>query len=126
MSRLIPIFCAAAMVGGAAVAQTAEAEDTARTVEVELREGNRLVATPTVRVELGRPAAVSVGDYSLRFRMDRADGEGPYVIRSSLYRSDGGWARVTAPTLTVLQGERARARFAGGDGAQLSLAVTVR
>ena len=96
-----------------------------RTLEVELHEDGQLVATPSVRVTLGRPAAVTMGGYSLRFRLEQASG-GDYVIRSSLYRSEGGWTRLAAPTLTVAEGEQARARFAAADGSDLSLAVLVR
>ena len=92
---------------------------------VELHEDGQLVATPRVRVTLGRPAAVTMGGDSLRFRMEQASG-GDYVIRSSLYRSEGGWTRLAAPTLTVAEGEQARARFAAADGSDLSLAVLVR
>jgi hypothetical protein len=78
-----------------------------------------------VRVQLGRPAAVSAGDYSLRLRMDRADGAGPYVIRSQLYRSAGGWTLVASPAVTVSEGEPARLRFSDADGRAMSLAVVI-
>jgi len=125
MRLCAPLLGAAALLAAAATARAAP-EDSARTVEVELHEDGQLVATPSVRVQIGRPAAVTMGGYSLRFRMDQAVAEGPYVIRSSLYRSEGGWTRVAAPTLTVEQGEQARARFAGNDGSDMSLAVLVR
>ena len=125
MTRLVPLVCAAVIAAGAAIAPPAAAEETARTVEVELHEDGQLVATPSVRVEIGRPAAVTMGGYSLRFRMERS-GERGYVIRSSLYRSEGGWTRRAAPTLTVEQGEQARASFAASDGSDMSLAVLVR
>ena len=109
---------------GSAAAQTPPVEAPTRIIAFELREGDTLVAAPTVRVELGRPTALAVGGYSLRLRMERtAPG---YVIRSSLYRADGGWRLVASPTLTVAEGRQAHTRFAAGDGSELSLAASVR
>ena len=120
----------AAAAGRPATAQIAQVADDARTVEVELREGDRVVAAPTLRVQVGRPAAVAVGPYSLRLRMDRGsapDGSpAPYLIRSSLYRAEGGWALVAQPAGTVLEGELTRLSITGPDGRNLSLAVLVR
>lgn len=96
------------------------------TLQFELREGDTVVAAPAVRMEIGRPAAVSVGDYSLRLRMSRGADGAPYVIRSSLYRAAGGWALIASPTLTVAEGGEAEASFAAGDGSRLTLAVSVR
>ena len=131
MRRIASLFCLAALASaGAAAAQPAPPEDSARTVEFELREGDQLIAAPTVRVQIGRPAAISVGGYSMRLRMDRAaspdGGPAPYVIRSSLYRSDTGWTLVATPAVTVTQGEPVRHHFVGSDGSDLSLAVLVR
>ena len=110
-----------------ALAVSAEAPDAeTRTLQLELRDGDTVVAVPAVRVELGRPAAVSVGDYSLRLRMMRAGDGAPYVIRSSLYRAQGGWALVASPVLSVAEGGRAQASFSAGDGTELTLAVSVR
>ena len=120
---------ALAAAGGAGLAQTTEAPDTSRTVQLELREGGQIVAAPTLRMQIGRSTAVASGNYSFRVRMERAaapDGaNAPYVVRSSLYRSDSG-ALVGTPAVTVLQGEQGRLRFAGSDGRDLSLAVLVR
>ncbi len=124
-------LCGAALLGAGAplLAQTAEVQDTSRTVELELSEGGQVVAAPTLQMRVGRPTAVAVGNYSFRVRMERATApEGspaPYVIRSSLYRSDSG-SLVASPAVTVMQGEPGRLRFAGSDGRQLSLAVLVR
>ena len=124
-------LCGAAILSAGAplLAQTAEVQDTARTVELELSEGGQVVAAPTLQMRVGRPTAVAVGNYSFRVRMERATAAGgapaPYVIRSSLYRSDSG-SLVASPAVTVMQGEPARLRFAGSDGSQLSLAVLVR
>ena len=131
MRALAPLCCAAMMIAsGAAPAQTAEVQDTARTIEFEISEGGQVVASPTLRIQIGRPAAVSVGAYSLRLRMDRAaapDGApAPYLIRSSLYRSGGNGTLLASPSVTVAQGEQARLRFSGSDGSDLSLAVLVR
>ena len=130
MTRLFSLVCASELLAGTAGAQVAEVADNARTVEVELSEGGEVVASPTLRVQIGRLAAVSVGNYSLRLRMDQGsapDGTpAPYLIRSSLYRSEGGWTLVGSPTATVVQGEQARMRIAGQNGRDLSLAVLVR
>ena len=131
MRLVVSLFSVAALASAGAVsAQPVAAPDTARTVELELREGDQLIASPTVRVQIGRPAAISVGGYSMRFRMDRAAATGagpaPYVIRSSLYRSDTGWTLVASPAVTVNEGEPVRHHFVGRDGSDLSLAVLVR
>ena len=114
----------------AAAAQTSAPPDDARTVEIELREDGEVVAAPSLRMQVGRTTAVAVGAYSLRLRMDRgtaADGgPAPYLIRSSLYRSEGGWTLVASPSVTVVQGETTRLRIAGEGGRDLSLAVLVR
>ena len=129
MTRLATILCVSACFAAtAAAAQTAEVQDNARTVEFELREGGEVVAAPTLRMQIGRSAAVAVGPYSLRLRMDRAnaaDGS-PYLIRSSLDRSDIGWCLVGSPALTATLGEPTRVRLAGPNGSDLSLAVLVR
>ena len=124
-------LCGAAVLlaGPPALAQTVDVQDTSRTVELERSEGGQGVAAPTLRMRVGRPTAVAVGNYSFRVRMERAttaDGTpAPYVIRSSLYRSDSG-SLVASPAVTVMEGQPASLRFAGSDGSQLSLAVLVR
>ena len=130
MRALALLGAAAAMLaGGGAIAQTAAEPEAARTVMLELSEGGQVVAAPTLQMRIGRPTAVAVGNYSFRVRMERAttsDGTpAPYVIRSSLYRSDSG-SLVATPAVTVLQGEQGRLRFAGSDGRDRSLAVLVR
>jgi len=124
----------AALAGaGMAVAQSDSPEAPVRTVDLELRENGRLIGAPTLTVQIGRPTAVAVGGlYSMRLRLDveaDTDGDGiaPLVVRSSLFRpGDANWARVTAPTMTVIEGMPARIRMAGADGSNLSLAVLVR
>ena len=129
--RLLAILgLMAASAGAAATAQTAAPLDEARTVDFELSEDGEVVAAPSLRMQPGRTAAVSVGAYSLRLRMDRgpaAEGApAPYLIRSSIYRSEGGSTLVASPSVTVVQGETTRLRIAGNDGRDLSLAVLVR
>ena len=129
MKRIASALCLALLAGGAAAAQEVAPTD-ARELQIELRESGRLVAAPTVRVQVGRPAAVSVGSYAFRLRMDRAGpaqaGPAPYLIRSSLYRSGSDWALVASPAMTVIEGESTQMRFSGSDGRELSLAVLVR
>ena len=131
MTRFATFLLAAALLGGSgAAAQIAQVDDNARTIEVELREGGEVVAAPTLRVQIGRSAAVAVGNDSLRLRMDRGTavegGPTPFLIRSSLYRAEGGWALVASPAATVVEGEQTRLHIAGRDGRDLSLAVLVR
>lgn len=127
-----PVWLCATMAisaGGAALAQTAEVAEASRTVVLELSEGGEVVAAPTLQMRIGRSTAVAAGEYSFRVRMERAaapDGApAPYVIRSSLYRSDSG-TLVASPAVTVIRGQPAELRFAGQDGRSLSLAVLVR
>jgi hypothetical protein len=130
MKALALLLSTLAAAPAAAVAQSAAPAEAPATMEIELREGDQLVGAPTLRLQVDRPTAVSVGSYSLRIRVARApaaaDGAAPYVIRSSLYRSDSGWALVASPVLTVAQGGQARLDFAGNDGSALSMAVTLR
>ena len=113
---------------GAAQGQAAQPpEGESQTVDYELREGDRVVAMQTLRLELGRTASLSVGgSYSVRLRLDRAvGGTGPsaFLVRSSLSRADdAGVARLATPDMTVTQGLPARAQLASN----LSVGVTVR
>ena len=124
------LFAAILVAGSGAAAQIAQVEDNSRTIEVELSEGGEIVAAPTLRVQIGRPAAVAVGNYSLRLRMDRGTavegGPTPFLIRSSLYRAEGGWALVASPAVTVVAGEQTRLSIGGRPGPDLSLALLVR
>jgi len=128
-SRTWLLAAAAVAASGTAPAQSVDGAETSRTVVLELSEGGEVVAAPTLQMRIGRSTAVAAGDYSFRVRMERpvvADGgPAPYVIRSSLYRSDSG-ALVASPAVTVIQGQQAELRFAGQDGRALSLAVLVR
>ena len=122
-------LCGAVLLAtGPAVAQVAPPEESGHMLEFELTEGRQVVATPSVRVQVGRPAAIAAGGYSMRLRMDRAAAPGAggaYVIRSQLYRSEG-WTLVATPAVTVNEGEQARLRFTGSDGSDMTLAVLVR
>lgn len=130
MKRLAFLFSTLAALPAAAIGQAAAPAEASATMEIELREGDQLVGAPTLRLQVDRPTAVSVGSYSLRIRVARApaaaDGATPYVIRSSVYRSDSGWTLVASPVLTVAEGGQARLDFAGTDGSELSMAVTLR
>jgi hypothetical protein len=128
MRRLHSLCLAAALCAGTGLSAQ-PAPEAARTFDFELREDGRLVAAPSVTVQIGRPAAISAGAYALRMRVTRgtaAEGPAPYLIRSSLYRSDGGGTLVASPALTVIPGQPAQIAFATRDGSDLSLAVVVR
>ena len=128
MRRLHSLLLAASLCAGTGLSAQPAAE-TARTFDFELREGGRLVAAPSVTVQIGRPAAISAGAYSLRLRITRgaaAEGAAPYLVRSNLYRSDGGGALVASPALTVRPGQPAQLDFLTRDGSDLSLAVAMR
>ena len=104
---------------------TAEAGAETRTLAFELREGEQVVATPSLTVELGRPASVAMRGFGLSFVVDRA-GE-HYFLSSGLYRmSARGWTLVAHPSLTVDEGAPARVSFTAGDGSALSMAVEIR
>ena len=129
--RLISLALAAVL-PSAALAQTGDVPaEASRTLEYALHEDGRLVGAPTIRLEVGRTAALSVsGAYSLRVRIDRAEGAGgapAYLVRSSLYRpAEPRWALVAQPSLTVREGEPAALDFATLDGNRLSIGVTIR
>jgi hypothetical protein len=130
MGRIIAFACFAATACGAAVAQPpAGPAEQPRTVQLELRQGGRLLGTPSVTLVPGRSAALSVGGvYALRLRLDRAANaaSAAYLVRSTLYRADGGGAPVATPAVTLAQGEQARLRIAAGDGAPILFAVLVQ
>ena len=122
------IILGLALTTAAAPSAPAPAPETAsetRTVAFELREGDRLVAAPSLTVQLGRPAALSIPGYGLSLVVDRA-GE-HYFLSSGLYRSAGnGWTLLGQPSLTVSQGAPARLSFTAADGSTLSMAVEIR
>lgn len=126
----LAFLAVAALAGSAAIALPAPADEGFRTLEVEIRDGERLVASHVVQVRLGRSSAVAAGDYALRLRMERAPGGdaagAPFMLRSNLYSSQSGWALVATPAMAVSQGEEVRQRIDARDGSDLSMAVLLR
>ena len=121
-------LAALALLLAAAPAAGQDALDAPRTVALELREGGELIGAPTLTMRPGRPAAVSVaGGYSLRLRLERT-AQGPYLLRSSLYRpgADNSWALIASPAMTVAEGEQALLTIDRPSGPALTFAVTVR
>jgi hypothetical protein len=115
----------AAAAASSAPAPAPETASETRIIAVELREGERLVATPSLAVQLGRPASLSIQDFGLSLVVDRA-GDG-YFLSSGLYWSSGnGWTLLGQPSLTVTQGAPARLSFTGADGRNLTMAVEIR
>jgi len=98
----------------------------ARNVAVEVRENGRVVATSNVRLQLGRPAAISMnGPYTLRLRVDAAQGAG-YTVRPNLHAGGpGSWTALRAPALTVAQGGQGTALIERASGPPLEIAVSV-
>ena len=129
MRRIVTLAFLATLASGAALAQPpAASPDQPRTVQPELRQGGRLLGTPSITLAPGRSAAVSVGGvYSLRLRLDRAadTASAAYLVRSTLYRSDGSGGPVASPAVTLAEGEQARLRIAAGDGGPLLFAVLI-
>ncbi|WP_114954058.1 hypothetical protein [Sphingosinicella terrae] len=128
-SFVLPICLIVAFADMAAAVQPALVPDPGRTVSLELREDDQLVAAERLTVRAGRPAALSAGAFALRLRMDPiAPGtgqSGAYMVRSTLYRAGSG-ALLGSPALRVETGEPAHLRFRGSDGSDLELAVTVQ
>jgi hypothetical protein len=115
----------AAAAASSAPAPAPETASETRTVAFELREGDRVVATPSLTVQLGRPASLSIQHFGLSLVVDRA-GDG-YFLSSGLYRSSGnGWTLLGHPSLTVTQGAPARLSFTAADGSALTMAVEIR
>jgi hypothetical protein len=98
----------------------------ARNVAVEVREDGRVVATSTVRLQLGRPAAISMnGPYSMRLRVDAAEGAG-YTVRPNLQANGPqGWTPLRAQALTVAPGQRGTTLVERPSGSPLELAVSL-
>jgi len=115
----------ATAVASSAPAPAPETASEMRTVAFELREGERLVAAPSLTVQLGRPASLSIQGFGLSLIVDRAGDD--YFFSSGLYRSSGnGWTLLGHPSLTVAQGAPARLSFTGADGRTLTMAVEIR
>lgn len=113
------------LVQGAAAAQGVTAP-AARNVAVEVREDGRVVATSNARLQLGRPAMISmIGPYSMRLRVDAAEGAG-YTVRPSLHAGGPeGWRPLRAPALTIVPGQPGVARVARGSGPPLEISVSI-
>jgi len=127
----IGTFIAVALLGASAVAAQAPAADGdgPRTIELEVRQGGRLLGAPSVTLAPGRSAAVSVGGlYSLRLRLERETGTimPTYRVRSTLYRADGEGDLIASPAVTLAEGEQARLRLDSHGGAPILFAVLVR
>lgn len=129
MRSIAAFACLAALTGGSALAQPGPGA-TVRTVQLELRQGGHLLGSPSVTLQPGRSAAVSVGLYSLRLRLERAAGsaagDDSWLVRSTVYRADGSGDPLASPAVTLADGEQARLRIASGDGTPILYAVTVR
>lgn len=113
------------LMAGAATAQGVNAA-AARNVAVEVRENGRIVAASNVRLQLGRPAAISMnGPFSMRLRVDAVEGAG-YTVRPNLHASGpGGWTPLRAPPLTLAQGQQGSARVERASGPPLDIYVSV-
>lgn len=96
-----------------------------RNVVVEVREEGRLVATSSVRLQLGRPAAIAMnGPFAMRLRIDAQDAG--YTVRPHLTASGpGGWTALRSPSLTVAQGQQGRVTVERPGGPPLEIAVSV-
>lgn len=81
-----------------------------RTVAFELREGDRVIGKPTLKVRLGSPASMTVagtGGYKLDVTVEQNSSNARYFVRSSLYQTTGdGWTLVASPSLTVAEGQQ--------------------
>jgi hypothetical protein len=109
-----------------AQAQAVNAAAGARQVSVEVREAGKLVAASSVRLQLGRPAAISLdGPYAMRLRVDADAGSG-YTVRPSLTANGpGGWTPLRSPPLTVPAGQPGKAMVERPSGPPLEIAVSV-
>jgi len=122
-------FIAAALLAAlpaAAQAQGVNAAAGARQVSVEVREAGKLVAASSVRLQLGRPAAISMdGPFAMRLRVDAQEGAG-YTVRPNLTANGpSGWTRLDAPTMSVTPGQQGKARVERPSGPPLEIAVSV-
>jgi hypothetical protein len=97
-----------------------------RQVSVEVREAGKLVAASSVRLQLGRPAAISLdGPYAMRLRVDADAGSG-YTVRPSLTANGpSGWTPLRSPSLTVSGGQPGKAMVERPSGPPLEIAVSV-
>ncbi len=131
--RTASIIAAAllAALPGAAVSQTTASQGVtaaagARQVSVEVREAGRVVAASNVKLQLGRPAAISMeGPYAMRLRVD-AEGEAAYTVRPNLTANGpSGWTPLRTPTFSVSAGQLGKALVERLSGPPLEIAVSV-
>ncbi len=126
--RMASLLAAALLAGipASAVSQSIVAAAGARQVSVELREGGRVVAASNVRLQLGRPAAISMnGPFAMRLRVDALEGTG-YTVRPNLTANGpAGWTRLDAPTMSVAPGQPGKAQVVRPSGPPLEIAVSV-
>jgi hypothetical protein len=80
----------------------------------------------SVRLQLGRPAAISLaGPYAMRLRVDADAGSG-YTVRPSLTANGPtGWTPLRSPPLTVTAGQPGKAMVERPSGPPLEIAVSV-
>jgi hypothetical protein len=97
-----------------------------RQVSVEVREGGKLVGASSVRLQLGRPAAISMdGPFAMRLRIDAAEGAG-FTVRPALTANGpDGWTPLRTPALTVTPGHPGKALVDRASGPPLEIAISV-
>ncbi len=98
---------------------------TARSVVVEVREGGRVVASSTAKLQLGRPAVIAMdGPFAMRLRVDAA--ASGYDVRPHLTaKGPAGWTTLRSPALAALQGQPAKTLVERPEGPPVELAVTI-
>jgi len=108
-----------------AAAQGITAAASARNVVIEVREGGRVVATSTAKLQLGRPAVIAMdGPFAMRLRIDAA--ASGYSVRPHLTaKGPGGWTTFRSPALAAAHGQPATTLLERPEGAPVELAVTV-
>ena len=127
--RTASFFAAALLAALPAAAASGQGVTTAagaRQVSVEVREAGRVVAASSVRLQLGRPAAISMdGPYAMRLRVDAQEGAG-YTVRPNLTANGpSGWTRLEAPSFSVNAGQPGKALVERPSGPPLEIAVSV-
>lgn len=120
---LAGLLLAVPVTGAAAQAVTAVAS--ARNVVIEVREGGRVVASSTTKLQLGRPALIPMkGPFTMRLRVDAA--ATGYNVRPHLTaKGPEGWTTLRSPSLAVTQGQPAKTLVERPQGPPVELAVTI-
>lgn len=111
--------------GQPAAGQGVTAAADARQVSVEVREAGRVVAASSVKLQLGRPAAISMeGPYAMRLRVDAA--ETGYTIRPNLTANGpSGWTPLRTPSFSVSAGQSGKALVERPSGPPIELAIKI-